>query len=49
MVAKDYLSGLNPVYWQFWIGMLLVVVVLFGKGGIMGRSEAFWAWLLRRA
>ena len=49
MVAKDYLSGLNPVYWQFWIGMLLVVVVLFGKGGVMGRSEALWAWLRRRA
>jgi branched-chain amino acid transport system permease protein len=49
MVAKDYLSGLNPVYWQFWIGMLLVVVVLFGKGGIMGRAEALRAWLRRRA
>ena len=45
MVAKDYLSGLNPVYWQFWIGMLLVVVVLFGKGGILGRAEALWARL----
>jgi len=49
MVAKDYLSGLNPVYWQFWIGMLLVVVVLFGKGGIMGRVEALWARLRPRA
>ena len=49
MVAKDYLSGLNPVYWQFWIGMLLVVVVLFGKGGIMGRVEALWARLRLRA
>jgi branched-chain amino acid transport system permease protein len=49
MVAKDYLSGLNPVYWQFWIGLLLVVVVLFGKGGIMGRAEALWARLRRRA
>ena len=47
MLAKDYLSGLNPVYWQFWIGLLLVVVVLFGQGGIMGRSEALWAWLRR--
>jgi branched-chain amino acid transport system permease protein len=49
MVAKDYLSGINPVYWQFWIGMLLVVVVLFGKGGIVGRTEALWAWLRHRA
>src|SRR5216110_1861238 len=28
MIAQDYLSGLNPVYWQFWIGLLLVVIVL---------------------
>jgi branched-chain amino acid transport system permease protein len=49
MLAKDYLSGLNPVYWQFWIGMLLVVVVLFGRGGIMGRAEALWSRLRRRA
>jgi branched-chain amino acid transport system permease protein len=49
MLAKDYLSGLNPVYWQFWIGMLLVVVVLFGKGGIMGRAEALWARLRQHA
>lgn len=49
MIAKDYLSGLNPVYWQFWIGMLLIVVVLFGRGGIMGRAEALWARLRRHA
>jgi branched-chain amino acid transport system permease protein len=42
MIAKDYLSGLNPVYWEFWLGILLIVVVLFGRGGIMGRAEAFW-------
>jgi branched-chain amino acid transport system permease protein len=47
MLAKDYLSGLNPVYWQFWIGLLLVVIVLFGQGGIMGRSEALLARLRR--
>ena len=48
MIAKDYLSGLNPVYWQFWIGILLIVVVLFGRGGIMGRAEALWLRLGRR-
>ncbi len=42
MLAKDYLSGLNPVYWEFWIGVLLIVVVLFGQGGILGRFEALW-------
>jgi branched-chain amino acid transport system permease protein len=49
MLAKDYLSGLNPVYWQFWLGILLIVVVLFGRGGILGRCEALWVRLRRRA
>lgn len=36
MIAQDVLAGLNPVYWQFWIGLLLVVMVLFARGGVMG-------------
>jgi branched-chain amino acid transport system permease protein len=36
MIAQDILSGINPVYWQFWIGLLLVVVVLFARDGILG-------------
>ena len=36
MLAQDYLAGLNPAYWQFWIGLLLVVIVMFGRGGILG-------------
>ena len=36
MIAQDYLSGINPVYWQFWLGLLLVVFVFFARGGIMG-------------
>jgi len=30
---------MNPLYWQFWLGLLLVVVVLFGRGGILGALE----------
>ncbi len=36
MLVQDYLSALNPAYWQFGIGILLIVVVMFGQGGIMG-------------
>ena len=36
MIAHHYLSDLNPVYWEFWLGLLLVVVVLFARGGILG-------------
>ncbi|MCP1574528.1 branched-chain amino acid transport system permease protein [Herbaspirillum rubrisubalbicans] len=36
MLAQDYLSGLDPAYWQFWIGLLLIVIVLFARGGLLG-------------
>lgn len=39
MVAHHFLSGLNPIYWQFWLGLLLVVVVLFARGGILGALD----------
>jgi len=48
MLAQDYLSGLNPVYWQFWIGLLLVVIVLFARGGIMGGLEALYQRLVKQ-
>jgi branched-chain amino acid transport system permease protein len=41
MIAHHYLSDLNPVYWQFWLGLLLVIVVLFARGGILGAAEGF--------
>jgi branched-chain amino acid transport system permease protein len=36
MVARDQLSGMNPQYWYFWIGLLLIAVVLFLPNGILG-------------
>ena len=42
MVAQNVLSDINPVYWQFWIGLLLVVIVLFAKGGIVGGLAALY-------
>lgn len=36
MVAHYLLADLNPQYWQFWLGILLVLVVLFAREGIMG-------------
>jgi branched-chain amino acid transport system permease protein len=48
MLAQDYLSGIDPVYWQFWIGFLLVVVVLFAHGGILGGLQALRTRFLRR-
>jgi branched-chain amino acid transport system permease protein len=31
MIAQDYLAGINPVYWQFWLGLGLVVFVFVAR------------------
>jgi branched-chain amino acid transport system permease protein len=36
MVARDQFSSINPQYWYFWIGALLVLIVLFLPNGILG-------------
>jgi branched-chain amino acid transport system permease protein len=36
MVARDQFSGINPQYWYFWIGLLLIAVVSFLPNGILG-------------
>jgi len=40
MLAQDRLSGMDPVYWQFWLGLILVVTVLFARGGVLGGLDA---------
>jgi branched-chain amino acid transport system permease protein len=35
LVAQDFLSKQFPEYWFFGIGLMLVVVVLFARGGIL--------------
>jgi branched-chain amino acid transport system permease protein len=42
MVARDQFAGLNPQYWYFWIGLLLVAVVMFLPNGILGGLSAFY-------
>jgi branched-chain amino acid transport system permease protein len=36
LLARDRLAGMNPQYWYFWIGLLLMVVVLVMPNGILG-------------
>jgi branched-chain amino acid transport system permease protein len=40
LVARDQFSGINPQYWYFWIGLLLVAVVMFLPDGILGGLSA---------
>jgi branched-chain amino acid transport system permease protein len=35
VVLRDQLAALNPVYWYFWIGLLLVLIVAFFRTGIL--------------
>jgi branched-chain amino acid transport system permease protein len=36
IVARDQLADMNPQYWYFWLGMLLVIVIIFLPNGILG-------------
>jgi branched-chain amino acid transport system permease protein len=43
MIARDQLSGMAPQYWYFWIGVLLITVVMILPNGILGGLSALWA------
>jgi branched-chain amino acid transport system permease protein len=36
MIAQDQLAKLEPAFWSFWIGLLLVLLVMFARGGVLG-------------
>lgn len=40
LVAQDLLAKQFPEYWSFGIGVMLVLVVLFARGGILGLIDA---------
>jgi branched-chain amino acid transport system permease protein len=42
MVLEDYFSKLSPTFWQFGIGILLVLAVLFARRGLLGLVEQAW-------
>src|SRR4249919_1199273 len=42
MVARDQFSGIAPQYWYFWIGVLLVTVVMVLPNGILGGLSAIY-------
>jgi branched-chain amino acid transport system permease protein len=41
MIARDQFSGINPQFWYFWIGLLLVLVVMLLPNGILGGLAQF--------
>ena len=52
LVMQDTLARHSPEFWQLWLGGLLVAVVLFARGGVLGGAEAVnravSGWLARR-
>ena len=38
--AQDILAKGDPVYWLFWLGLILIVVATFARGGILGLYDA---------
>ncbi|HEX9462501.1 MAG TPA: branched-chain amino acid ABC transporter permease [Alphaproteobacteria bacterium] len=48
MIAQDQLAKIDPIFWNFWIGLLLVLIVMFARGGILGLLDQAWRMLRRR-
>ncbi len=44
---QDWLASLTPQYWQFWIGFVLVVIVLVGRERVEEWTAAARAFLAR--
>jgi branched-chain amino acid transport system permease protein len=48
MVLEDKLSKFSPTFWQFGIGLLLVLAVLFARRGLLGLIEDAGRYLSKR-
>jgi branched-chain amino acid transport system permease protein len=49
MIAQDRFSEIDPTYWYFWIGLLLVLIVTFARGGVLGLGAALLRRIERRS
>lgn len=41
MLLQDWLAKLNPEYWMFWLGCILILTVLFMREGLVGMLARF--------
>ena len=42
MIAQDRFSTVKPVYWYFWVGLLMVLLASFARGGVLGLIDQLW-------
>ena len=47
-VMQDVIGNITLQYWQFWLGLILVLLVLFVRGGIIGLLTNGWERLTRK-
>ncbi|MCC2653601.1 MAG: transporter permease, partial [Microvirga sp.] len=48
-VLQDVISAWTPQYWQFWIGLILVIIVLAGRERLTERVRTFWKGMAGRS
>ena len=48
MVLAHFLSKLYPTAWQLGLGLMLVIIALFFRGGILGMGDVITGWLRRK-
>jgi branched-chain amino acid transport system permease protein len=48
-LVQDYLANVTPQYWQFWLGLALVMMILFGRvyGAIIAAFIFGWCTVLK--
>ena len=46
-LMQDWLANITPQYWQFWLGLMLVVIVLIGRERMVRWATPVRAWAAR--
>jgi len=49
MIFEDKLSKMSPTFWQFGIGLMLVLAVMFASRGLLGLAETAWRRIAKRS
>lgn len=40
VLLQNYFSSQSPSFWQFWLGLLVMAVALYARGGLLGGIDA---------
>jgi branched-chain amino acid transport system permease protein len=40
MLLQSFFADDSPAYWQFWMGLCVVLIALFARGGMLGQAHA---------